>query len=358
MKVNTLLEICPKAGNPRNSEGAFLRGKNGEILFAYSRYHSDSFEDDAACDISMLVSRDEGKTWGEERIIAKASDLGVKNLMSVSALELKDGTLAFYFLVKENDFTSTIGRTVSYDGINFTAERCDCQFPAAYYVINNDRFTILSDGRIAAPAAYAYVSKGNARFADEESRTAAETLLLSDDGITFRMADFSFKTSDPVNRGFGHQEPGILEREDDIYMYSRTNYGRQYELALTKDLKPIYEPRPSEFTSPPSPMQIKNIGGTVYAVYNPIPLYNGRPFHWADGSWGRTPIVIRKSTDGGHTFGELNILDSDEKHGYCYPALFPCNDGRILISYCCGSKEDGYCLCRLCIREIYADTIE
>ena len=52
------------------------------------------------------------------------------------------------------------------------------------------------------------------------------------------------------------------------------------------------------------------------------------------------------------------ILDSDEKHGYCYPALFPCNDGRILISYCCGSKEDGYCLCRLCIREIYADTIE
>ena len=353
MIVNTLIEISPRDNNPRNSEGAFLRGKNGEILFAYSRYHGNGFDDGDACDISLIVSRDEGKTWGEEKLIAKADDFGVKNVMSVSALELRDGALAFYFLIKENDLTSTIGRAVSYDGATFKAERCVCRFPSGYYVINNDRISILSNGKIAAPAAFLPVSDMS-----YSSKTAHETLLLSDDGITFYKADFSFTTKDPINKDFGHQEPGILERENDIYMFSRTNYGCQYEAALSKDLTPIYEPRPSEFTSPPSPMQIKNVGGTVYAVYNPIPLYNGRKWSWADGAWGRTPIVIRKSTDGGYTFGKLNILDDDENHGYCYPALFPCNDGRMLISYCCGSAEDGYCLCRLCIREIYTETIE
>ena len=158
MTVNTLLEISPKKGNPRNSEGAFIRGKSGEILFAYSRYHGKGFDDGDSCDISMIVSRDEGRTWGEERLIAKAEDFGVKNVMSVSSLELLDGTLAFYFLIKENDLTSTIGRAVSYDGVNFKAERCVCNFPSGYYVINNDRISVLSNGKIAAPAAFLPVS--------------------------------------------------------------------------------------------------------------------------------------------------------------------------------------------------------
>ena len=61
MKTNLLHQLPPGEDNPRNSEGAFIRGKNGEILFAYSKYSGDSCHDHAACDISLIVSHDEGK---------------------------------------------------------------------------------------------------------------------------------------------------------------------------------------------------------------------------------------------------------------------------------------------------------
>ena len=58
MNVRLLHQIPPAPDNPRNSEGAFLRGKQGEILFAYSRYHGDSSHDHAACDIALIVSHE------------------------------------------------------------------------------------------------------------------------------------------------------------------------------------------------------------------------------------------------------------------------------------------------------------
>ena len=54
MQKETVLELKPAAGNPRNSEGAFLRLADGGILFAYSRYSGEGaeWEDDSPCDIA------------------------------------------------------------------------------------------------------------------------------------------------------------------------------------------------------------------------------------------------------------------------------------------------------------------
>ena len=113
-------DLPPKENNPRNSEGAFLRAPNGEILFAYSEYHGTSGHDHAACNIALIRSSDEGEHWSEtSEIIAPASFFGTKNVMSVSALTLTDGALAFYFLVKENDCTS---RVISHIGFEITVE--------------------------------------------------------------------------------------------------------------------------------------------------------------------------------------------------------------------------------------------
>lgn len=93
----TDLDLIPSARHGRSSEGAFLRGPDGAILFAYSCYHSGCSGDDDACDIAMRVSRDEGATWGEECIIARAADFGVSNVMSVSQLRQRDGASASIF---------------------------------------------------------------------------------------------------------------------------------------------------------------------------------------------------------------------------------------------------------------------
>ena len=45
--MNTALvcDIAPKENNPRNSEGSFLRAPNGDILFAYSQYSGNDWND-------------------------------------------------------------------------------------------------------------------------------------------------------------------------------------------------------------------------------------------------------------------------------------------------------------------------
>lgn len=343
-----LHELPPGPGNPRNSEGAFLRGRHGELLFAYSRYRADSNHDHAPCDIALITSEDEGEHWSEPRLIARAQDFGTQNIMSVSAMPCLNGDLAFYFLIKENDFTTTLGRTVSYDGIHFTAERCDCRFPPAYYVVNNDRLVRLADGRIVAPASY---------ITAEQNRNSircpmiATFLISSDDGKTFRKTEWEGTTSDPVNERYGLQETGIYQRTDgEIYIWARTGYGCQYEWSSSDALVSFTAPRASGFTAPPSPMQIKAVNGTVYAIYNPIPNYNGRETPL--GCWGRTPLVIRKSDDDGRTFGPLCVIEDDPTRGYCYPAIFPTADGDLLLAYCRGNAQDGNTLCRLGIAKI------
>ena len=354
MNVKLLHQLPPSENNPRNSEGSFIRGKQGEILFAYSRYTGDNWGDDCACDIALISSFDEGRTWSEPRIIATAADFGVRNLMSVSALELTDGRISFFFLIKSevNDIsTISLGRTISENGVDFVAERCEMKCAPYYYVVNNDRFVRLSSGRIVAPTAYIYrdLTKPSVPY-------VSSCLYSDDDGKTFYKANFDLRSADGPNRRAGLQEPGIIEREGGLYLWMRTDYGHQYESFSKPGLDGFIDAKPSGFSSPCSPMQIKCFDGVTYAVYNPIPNYNGRTT--APGVWGRTPFVIRKSEDEGKTFGVLNVIEDDETRGYSYPALFKTNDGRLLVAYCRGDASDGCQLCRIGISEIEINSIK
>ena len=357
MKFKLLHQIPPAENNPRNSEGTFIRGKNGEILFAYSRYTGESFHDHATCDIALIASFDEGRTWSEPRIIARASDYGTENVMSVSALELLDGRIGFFYLVKrrrENGAVVTdIGRAVSEDGISFTTELCEIKAESAYYIINNDRFVRLKSGRILAPTGY--VPK-DVDLDKQAVPLISSCLYSDDDGKTFEKANFDLCSAYGINKKIGLQEPGVLEREDGLYFWMRTGYGTQYESFSDSGVDGFGEAHPSIFTSAISPMQMKKFDGIIYCIYNPIPCYNGRK--WAKETWGRNPLVIRKSVDGGKTFGPLNVIESEETRGYAYTAIFKTNDGRLLLGYCRGDQSDGNHLCRIGITEIEADSIE
>ena len=351
-------QLPPSYNNPRNSEGSFIRAKNGNILFAYSRYTGTSNHDHATCDVAMIRSSDEGESWSDLEIIATAAFFGTKNIMSVSAVEQLNGDVAFYFLIKENDFTTTIGRAVSSDGESFKCERCTANFSPNYYVINNDRFVRLKSGRLIAPASF-ITAEENIRNTEQHEHFPFRTTLLysDDDGASFNAVEWNYtinnKNSNTVARGL--QEPGIIEREDGtLYLWARTGVGCQFESESDGSVECFSEPTWSAFTAPDSPMQIKKYDGAYYAVYNPIPLYNGRKY--VKGVWGRTPLVIRKSTDG-RAYGDLNIIEDDETRGYCYPAIFKANDGNLLLAYCRGNAEDGNTLCRIGITKIEISSI-
>lgn len=358
MDKRLVLNIDPTPENGRNSEGSFLRAPNGDILFAYSRYRTSASGDDSPCDIALRRSSDEGDTWSEPTIIAKSTFFGVSNVMSVSGLMLKDGRLCFFMLIKENDGSSTIGRAVSSDGFSFEVSRCACNYLRNYYVINNDRFVRLADGRIAAPAAKHDVGLDvidrNMKYGFDPA--IAVVLISSDDGESFSCMSPRVSLTIRQNGGTGMQEPGIIEYPGYHRMWARTSAGYQYECYSFDGMKTFSQPEPSQFTSPCSPLGMWRLSdGTVYAVYNPIPRYNGRnhPEWYSD----RTPLVIRKSSDGVN-FGPLNYIEEDPARGYCYPAIFETKDGCLLCAYCRGNADDRGCLNRLGIMKITKSTIE
>lgn len=347
----------PTPTNARNSEGSFIRLPDGGILFAYSRFNTANNEDAAGCDIAAIYSYDEGESWSEPRIIVKASDFGVQNIMSVSAVYQKDGKIGLYFGIKDTDPSRkglTKARALSVDGKEFVAERIPINAQIGYYVLNNDRVIRTSDGRLCFPLAYHGGSEPFQQFA------VSVVFFSDDDGATFYPTPVRLTVSALKERDKGMQEPGIIEHLDGtMHLWARTSRGVQYESYSRDFFQSATEPAPSIFTSPASPLEIARDPKTndLYAVYNPIPQYYPRTIDNGP-SWGRTPLVVRKSTDDGRTWGNLNVIEKEKDRGYCYPSMFFTEDNAMLCAYCRGGEEDGSCLARLGIMKISLDEIQ
>ena len=356
--LNTRLikDFPPVSGNPRNSEGSFIRADDGSILYAYSRFTGEANGDHCPSDIALIRSYDEGESWSEPEIIAAAQNFGVNNVMSVSAIKGLDGSIQFYYLVKEdggedltereNEIYSTIARSVSYDGgKTFTQERCRTIAPKGYYVICNDRLERMPDGRLIFPACF-----GNP--------TVSGIFESKDDGKSFALLPPKVAIPYATDWNQGMIEPLILRHENgSVTLYARTGYCYQFMSKTDESFKSFTPAEPSEFTSASSPMEIaKGPDGTLYAVYNPIPGFNGK--YRATGCHGRTPLVIRKSTDDGKSWGELNIIEGDPECGYCYAAMFFTEDESLLMAYGRGGHGESSCLAHMGIVKVKLNEID
>ncbi len=346
--MKLVLDITPTKENGRNSEGSFIRIPDGGILFAYSRYNSSDSQDHAGCDIAAIYSYDEGDNWSEPVIIVNASFYGVSNIMSTSLIYQQDGKIGLYYIIKENDGTTSVGRAISADGKSFTPERCIMNCQKNYYVFNNDRLIRLRDGRLAYPAAFH-------GFPKPENHGITTCFFSDDDGKNFYCSHIRLTLPSLKVRDMGMQEPGIYEHKDGtVRIWARTSAGGQYESYSRDNFESCTAPAPSIFTSPCSPMELaeNKKTGVLYAAYNPVPGYHRYSKDYGNVSMGRTPFVIRKSEDDGKTWSKFVVIEDDKERGYCYPAMFFTEDDSMLIAYCRGNAEDGICLARLGMMKI------
>ena len=353
-------DFAPFGENARNSEGSFITLNNGDILFVYSRYCTKSDHDNAPADLYGVISKDEGVTFGESFPIVKCNEVeNASNLMSTSLLRLNNGDIGLFFLRKSEH--STI------KGL-FNCQPClvrssdegktwkDFQVieeEELYLVLNNDRVIKLDDGTIVfIVARHDAYKKDDSKFGAYELLSAYDVVYVSeDDGRTWKKQGVIDKI---YTFGSGLQEPGVIQKQDgSLYCFIRTDLGCQLESFSTDKGKTWSTPRPSRFTAPISPMTMKRLNnGDIMAVWNPVPLYNGRS-QMVDGVWtgGRNPLVYAISKDDGKTWSNHKEIENDERSGFCYIALHEI-ENAILLGYCAGSVEDGGCLNRLRISRI------
>jgi Neuraminidase (sialidase) len=151
----------------------------------------------------------------------------------------------------------------------------------------------------------------------------------------------------PVVSGSGLQEPGVVQLADgSLFGWTRTDVGAAYGFRSHDDGLTWSAPTPTELTSPNSPASIRRLpnSSTLLAVYND---HSGRfPFP----AKRRAPLAAAFSTDGGVTWKNQQLLESDPAGWYCYTAIHFTDDG-VLLGYSAGNDQIGK-LSRLRIRRV------
>lgn len=354
MSVGKIIKVfSPDEKYSRHSEGDFLRLKDGRLLFVYCRFQN-TYHDDAYCELVSCVSEDEGETWSEPRNLLSPEMYETDNIMSVSLMRMANGDLGLFYLIKVTPNNTRIVLSRSNDEGETFYSHVDCADinRPFYYVVNNSRVERLKSGRLVVPAALHPGTCGANGQYYVDGRCMAVFFLSDDDGFTWRVSKDTVYPSFTDTRT-GLQEPGVFETNaGGLHAYFRTDKQVQYESFSVDGGERWSVPQPSRFSAPASPLEIVRNpkDDALYAVWNPMPMYNGRAKHPA--GWGRTPLVCAISRDDGTTWGDPVVLADDPEHGYCYPAIFFTEDDSMLIAYCSGGPDEGICLAQLTIQKI------
>ena len=211
--------------NPRNGEGSLLRLRDGRILYAYTQYYGDSWQDHATARVAAYYSSDEGETWHDGGILIE-KDADALNIMSVSLMRMRNGDLGLLFLrksMKGDDLLCMPYLVRSADEGKTFGTPVPCFAEDGYYVVNNDRLIRLKNGRLLIPAAY-HGAAGNRGLLPGALRVC----YSDDDGQSWTVSHEEVHS--PFNDHVQLQEPGLYQLPDGrVWMWCRTAYGHQYQ---------------------------------------------------------------------------------------------------------------------------------
>ena len=323
LKKTVMLNLPPGENNPRNSEGAFITLKNGNLLFIYTHFSGKSDSDNAPASLTARVSADAGETWSDQdREIV--SNEGGENVMSVSLLRLLDGRIALFYLRKNSWQDCRPFLRFSSDEAETWTEPLECvQDEIGYYVLNNDRVMQQEDGTLLMPLAL-HSQRPNGTGINAGADIFC--YISKDIGKTWQRQQ---QVANPDNVVL--QEPGLVQLHcGTILMYIRANGGCQF-YSFSQDNGKTWSPaEKSPLVAPLSPAVIKRIpkSDELLAIWN-HDTSKRNPFSIAVLSSDAKTILVEKTLE----------FSPDNSHWFCYPALHFLDDGNFITAYCAGDRR-------------------
>ncbi|WP_435015404.1 sialidase family protein [Tundrisphaera sp. TA3] len=320
--------LPPRPGNPRNSEGAFIKLEDGRILFVYTHFTGGGGDHDAA-HLASRESSDGGQTWTAEDVVVLPNE-GGRNVMSVSLLRLAPGEIGLFYLRKDGTDNCRLYLRRSRDEAKTWSEPTLCMDQAGYFVVNNDRVILTKSGRLVVPAC-----RHELNAAKRHNPGTALCFLSDDLGRTWRHGTTEL-VPPPASRS-GLQEPGVVElRDGRLMMLCRTDQGSQFR-SYSRDGGDTWEPAvPTDILSPLSPASVKRIPSTGDLLM----VWNDHASIAPELKAKRTPFTVAISKDDGATWGPSRILEDNPEGWYCYTAILFEGD-RVLLGHCAGDRKVG-----------------
>lgn len=297
------LQVLPGISNSRNSEGDFITLKNGRILFIYSHFSSPSGSDFGSAYLASRYSDDMGKRWStEDQLVVKQE--GDVNVMSVSLLRLKNGSIGLFYLRKNSQEDCVPMMRISTDEAKTWSSPVSCIIDKkGYFAVNNNRVIQLKNGRLLMPVALHGTLHGK-----WQDKATIYAYFSDDNGVSWTSSEAVPNNSDIIT-----QEPGVVELEDGtIMMFIRASGGVQ-QLSYSKDRGETWSHiKPSKIKSPVAPASITRIPSTgdLLLAWN----NNGT-------DQKRTPLSIAISRDEGATWERTKDLENDPTGSFCYTAI-------------------------------------
>ena len=311
-EVSTLLWKATKK-NPRYTEGSIVELADGSLLFAVTEFQ-DSGSDFANAHIVGRVSHDGGQTWGAPRELQQ--NTGGMNVMSVTLRRIGSGISMFYLQKNDVNDLDMFVRTSSDEGKTF-GEATLVTADAGYHVINNDRITQLSSGRLLVPAASTADVKTVNHF-------VSHCYISDDGGKTWRNGKGHV---DAPKRGA--MEPEVVELNDGrVLMIVRTQLGYIGKSYSSDGGETWSTLETLGVRAPEAPSTLRRIPSTGDLVL----IFNNTFTTGAGHGGKRTPLTAAISSDEGMTWKTVGNLESDASKTFSYTSLTFVRD-RAVMSY-------------------------
>lgn len=302
---------------PRRSEGDILLTQKGDLLIVYTKFVGGHQDHDQALLVKQ-TSSDKGMTWSDEQVIVRGE--GAINVMSASLLQLKDGTIALFYLVKNS--TKDCYPVVRFSKDNaetWSAPTICMERRSGYNTMNNSRAIQLANGRILIPLSCH--TDSDSKFIDYGKLFCCYS---DDNGLTWKQGG-SVSALSYVKM----QEPGIIELSDSrILMFIRTDQGFQYFSYSNNKGVSWSEAKKSLLVSPLAPASI---------VRNPYT--KDLVVVWNNSSSERMPLCMAISKDEGKTWKNKSILEKKENYSACYSAIEFLSPTDVYVLYSISLKE-------------------
>lgn len=294
--------------NPRYTEGSIVELADGALLFAITQFEG-SGSDFAKAKIIGRESRDGGRTWSAPRVLQE--NVGDMNVMSVTLRRLGppnqwDSPIGMFYLVKNSKSSLDLFLRISDDEAKTFGKPIKMNQEDGYHVMNNDRVTRLSSGRLLAPVAYTEDVANSNHF-------VSFCLLSDDNGKTWRRGRGSM---DQPKRGA--MEPEVVElRDGRVMMIARTQLGHIAAAHSSDGGDTWGEPFALPLPAPEAPATIRRVPSTGDLLlvwnhtYDPDQGHGGR----------RTPLTAAVSSDEGKTWQRIRNLQTRTDRTYAYTSL-------------------------------------